>query len=55
MRNVISIAILLFMISSSAAGKTAKGLPFINDDFEKALGAAKQRNAPLFVEVWAPW
>ena len=55
MRNTILIAILLFMLSSTTSGKTSKGLPFINDDFEKALLAAKQRNAPLFVEVWAPW
>jgi hypothetical protein len=34
---------------------TASNLPFINDDYPKALTAAKQRNVPIFVEVWAPW
>ena len=55
MRNTILVATLLFMLSSTAFGKTSKGLPFINDDFEKALLEAKHRNVPLFVDVWAPW
>ena len=25
------------------------------DDFAGALGAAKDRGAPLVVDVWAPW
>jgi hypothetical protein len=33
----------------------AANLPFINDDYPKALAAAKQRDLPIFVEVWAPW
>jgi hypothetical protein len=40
------------MVSLSAL---AANLPFINDDYPKALAAAKQRNVPIFVEVWAPW
>lgn len=55
MRNTILIACLLCMFSSTTFGKTSKGLPFINDDFDKALLEAKQRNAPLFIDVWAPW
>jgi hypothetical protein len=34
---------------------TASNLPFISDNYAKALAAAKQRNLPVFVEVWAPW
>ena len=30
-------------------------LPFIHDDWPRALAAAKQRDLPLFVEAWAPW
>jgi hypothetical protein len=30
-------------------------LPFIEDDFPKALAEAKAKNLPLFVEMWAPW
>jgi tetratricopeptide (TPR) repeat protein len=30
-------------------------LPFIEDDYSRALAAAKARNVPLFVDAWAPW
>jgi len=35
-------------------GKWA-GLPFIENDFPRALAQARESNLPLFVEVWAPW
>ena len=44
---------------SSSAGQHAGGsgevLPFIHDDYPKALAEAKRRNKPLFVDAWAPW
>jgi hypothetical protein len=30
-------------------------LPFVEDDYAKALGEARQRKLPVFVDVWAPW
>ena len=30
-------------------------LPFIENDYSKALTRAKTRNVPLFVDAWAPW
>jgi hypothetical protein len=30
-------------------------LPFIEDDYAKAMAQAKSKNVPLFVEAWAPW
>ncbi len=27
----------------------------IEDDYPRALAAAKERSAPLLVDVWAPW
>lgn len=30
-------------------------LPFIADDWPKAVALAKARKVPLFVEAWAPW
>jgi len=30
-------------------------LPFIEDDYPKALGEARARSVPLFIEAWAPW
>lgn len=33
----------------------AKVLPFISDDYARALAEARARRVPLFVEAWAPW
>jgi hypothetical protein len=30
-------------------------LPFIADDYARALADARARDVPLFVESWAPW
>jgi hypothetical protein len=30
-------------------------LPFIEDDYVKAVARAKAKNVPIFVEAWAPW
>jgi hypothetical protein len=48
------ILILMFtsLMPAFAAGKS---LPFIADDYGKALSQAKQKNLPIFVECWAPW
>lgn len=40
------------------AGKprdAAEVLPFIHDDYARALREAKRTNRPLFVDAWAPW
>jgi hypothetical protein len=41
--------------SSQAASATREVLPFIADDYRKALSQARARKRPLFVEAWAPW
>ena len=30
-------------------------LPFIDDDYAKAVAEARARKIPLFIEAWAPW
>jgi hypothetical protein len=30
-------------------------LPFIQDDYTRALAEARARKLPLFVDAWAPW
>jgi hypothetical protein len=40
--------LLLFAVGVSS-------LPWVADDYGKALADAKARHVPLFVEVWAPW
>ena len=37
------------------AAESAAALPFIEDDFPRALAEAKARSLPLFVDAWAPW
>ena len=49
------IAILFLMVAATTFGKTKTGLPFIQDDYSKALTKARQNQLPIFVECWAPW
>jgi len=37
------------------AAAPASPLPWIADDWPRALSAAKARKLPIFVENWAPW
>jgi hypothetical protein len=55
MKVKLSMGILFLTIVSTVLGATTTGLPFINDNYPKALAEAKQRKLPIFVEVWAPW
>jgi hypothetical protein len=45
-------------VSSLAAGAgrdDLRPLPFLSDDYPRALAQARSRDLPLFVEAWAPW
>ena len=33
----------------------AMALPFIEDDYAKAVARARAKNIPIFAEAWAPW
>jgi len=51
---------LAFLLASAAlAGAPSPPvvpvLPFIQDDYGKALSLARAKNLPIFVEAWAPW
>ena len=43
------------------AGENTQGttaalpLPFVEDDYARALAEAKAKAVPMFVEAWAPW
>ena len=39
----------------SPATSAKEVLPFIADDYPKALAAARAENKPIFLETWAPW
>ena len=50
------LAILTFAVALTAGAVRANEvLPFIEDDYPKAVARAKTKNVPIFVEAWAPW
>lgn len=48
-------SLIVLLTASAWASAEPSGLPFIDDNYAKALGTARQRHLPLFVEVSAPW
>jgi hypothetical protein len=54
---------LLTVVLSSMLGQAADPaptkakpvLPFIRDDYPRALAEARARKLPIFIEAWAPW
>ena len=42
-------------VSERPAAHASAPLPFIEDDYTRALTEAKSRGLPLFVDTWAPW
>ena len=51
--GVLAAAVPLHAASSPASPKFA--LPFIEDDYARAVKDARAKNVPIFVENWAPW
>lgn len=51
MKRLLVAAVMLVALSASAK----EAVPFIADDYQKALAQAKAKNVPIFVEAWAPW
>jgi len=55
---------LLALAAAAATGAAAatradradsRPLPFLSDDYGRALADARARSLPLFIEAWAPW
>lgn len=47
---------LLILLLLTAAPVFANDvLPFIENDYSKALTQAKAKHLPLFADAWAPW
>lgn len=65
MRPLLATSIFLLSLScatqragtpAAAVGAEEGGtLPFIESDYARALGEARARGVPLFVDAWAPW
>ncbi len=43
------------LLAAAPIARATEVLPFIDNDYTKAVAQAKAKNVPLFVEVWAPW
>ncbi len=41
--------------SAAETGTAPSVLPFIQNDYDRALAEARARKVPLFIEAWAPW
>jgi hypothetical protein len=40
---------------ATAGAAAAAALPFVSDDYGRALAEARTRGVPLVVDAWAPW
>ena len=47
--------IILATLLAAATALPAMALPFIENDYAKALSRARTNNLPIFVDAWAPW
>ena len=43
------------LLALATQAPAATSLPFVADDYPKALAEARSRKLPIFVEAWAPW
>ena len=50
-----ALAAAFFAAPVAAAPAPREVLPFIADDYLKALAAARTGKKPIFLEAWAPW
>jgi hypothetical protein len=48
-------AVIGLLLVAAPASTSTSVLPFIEDDYTKALAEARSRQVPLFIEAWAPW
>lgn len=56
MRRLYRAILVVTLLAVTLAAQPAKrGLPFIEDDYPRALEQARARKLPLFIEAWAPW
>ena len=47
--------LLLLLLLTAVPALAKEVLPFIDNDYSKALAEAKRKNVPVFVDAWAPW
>jgi hypothetical protein len=54
MRSALLFALLCVPVVA-AATEQKEALPFIEDDYGRAVAEAKKSKLPIFVDAWAPW
>ena len=50
----LTLIITLFLVAAPLL-RASEVLPFIENDYGKAVARAKTKHLPLFVDAWAPW
>ena len=43
------------LVAAAPAAPPRSSLPWIEDDYGRALAEAKSKKLPIFVDAWAPW
>jgi hypothetical protein len=43
------------LLAATPAALDKRALPWIEDDYGRALSEARAKKLPIFVEAWAPW
>jgi hypothetical protein len=49
------VGLLGVLLGAAAPLLAGPGLPFVEDDYARALAEARALQRPLFIESWAPW
>jgi hypothetical protein len=50
-----TIAVVIVLAATAAIASAKEVLPFVENDYSKALARAEANNLPMFVDAWAPW
>ncbi len=54
--NPLAPYVMALVTAAPVAGREeARPLPFLSDDYPRALADARAWALPLFIEAWAPW
>ena len=55
MHRLTRVSVMAVVLAATAPLLASTNLPFVEDDYGKALAEARARKLPLFIEAWAPW
>ena len=52
---IVAAGVSLAPFAAAGAPPPRPVLPFIEDDYTRAMAEAQARKLPLFIDSWAPW